>query len=234
MPPHLSHILQPLDVSCFSPLKYLYSQRTQEKIQDEVHSIGKEDFLHIYPAVHQKALSSSNIRSGFAATGLIPFSPERVLSKLNIQHKTPTPPSSSHSNQSFGAGKTPANIYKLEKQKQRIESLRGVVSPSTVDEAMKKVIKGAEMTMQNAILLQQRVDKLQSENQYRKTRRERTRQFIKNGGSLMVAEARKKAQEQREEEEQTENQVQQSRPRRPTKCSNCGAFGHNRLRCPSK
>ncbi|MGC8200966.1 hypothetical protein, partial [Salmonella enterica] len=50
----------------------------------------KEGFLHIYPAVHQQALSSLNITSGFSATGLIPFSPERFLSKIP---KTPTPPS---------------------------------------------------------------------------------------------------------------------------------------------
>lgn len=83
MPPHSSHLLQPLlDVSCFSPLKHLYGQRIQEKIQKGIYSIGKEDFIHIYPEVHQQALSLLNIKSGFAATGLIPFSPERVLSKF--------------------------------------------------------------------------------------------------------------------------------------------------------
>ena len=82
MPPYSSHLLQPLDVSCFSPLKHLYNQRVQEEIQKGIHSVRKEDFIHIYPAVHQQALSSSNIQSGFAATGLVPLSPERVLSKF--------------------------------------------------------------------------------------------------------------------------------------------------------
>ena len=81
-PPHSSHLLQQLDVSCFAPLKYLYGQRVQEKIQKGIYSIGKEDFIHIYPAVHQQALSSSNIQSGFEATGLVPLSSERVLSKI--------------------------------------------------------------------------------------------------------------------------------------------------------
>ena len=62
MSPHSSHLLQPLDVSCFSSLKHLYDQRVQKKIQKGIHSIQKEDFLHIYPAVHQQALSSSNIK----------------------------------------------------------------------------------------------------------------------------------------------------------------------------
>ena len=227
MPPHSSHLLQPLDVSCFSPLKHLYGQRVQETIQKGIYSVRKEDFLHIYPAVHQQALSLSNIKSGFAATGLIPFSPERILLKLNIQRKTPTPPSTSHSDQPFGAGKTPSNIYQLEQQKKKIESLKGVVSPSTVDEAMAKVIKGAEMTMQNTLLMQQQIHQLQSENQYRKKRKERTKHFIQNGGTLTAAEVKQQEEEQRKELER----VEQPRPRRPPKCSDCGVLGHNRRQC---
>ena len=156
MPPHSSHLLQPLDVSCFAPLKHLYGQRVQEEMQKGIHSVGKEDFIHIYPAVHKQALSSSNIQSGFEATGLVPLSSGRVLSKLQ---KTPTPPSTSHSNQStqsFGIGKTPANLHQLEHQKKKIMSFKQhVVSPSVVDKAIEKMFKGAEMTMQNALLLQQ-------------------------------------------------------------------------------
>ena len=62
MPPHSSHLLQPLDVSYFVPLKYLYGQRVQEKIQKGVYSIRKKDFIYIYPAVHQQVLSLSNIQ----------------------------------------------------------------------------------------------------------------------------------------------------------------------------
>ena len=230
MPPHSSHLLQPLDVSCFSPLKHLYGQRVQEKIQKGILSIGKEDFLQIYSGVHQQALSSSNIQSGFAATGLIPLSPERVLSKIP---KTPTPPSTSHSNQSFGIGQTPANICQLEQQKKKIEYLKGTVSPSVVDEAMKKVIKGAELTMQNALLLQQQIHQLESENQYRRKRKGRTKHFIQNGGSLTVAEVKKQEEEQRRELER-DAQPRPPRPRRPQKCTICGVLGHNRRQCTSK
>ena len=58
MPSHSSHLLQPLGVSCFSLLKHLYGQKTQDMIQHDIHSAGKEDFLYIYSTVHQHALSS--------------------------------------------------------------------------------------------------------------------------------------------------------------------------------
>lgn len=149
-PPHSSHLLQPLDVSCFSPLKHLYGQRIQEKIQKGIFSIGKEDFIHIYPEFHQQALSLSNIKSGFAVTGLIPFCSERVLSKIP---KTPTPPSTSHSDLSFSIGITPANIQQLEYQKKKV-SQKEVLSPTTMDEAVRKLVRSNKRSMQYALLLQ--------------------------------------------------------------------------------
>ena len=198
-------------------------------IKESIQSEKKIFFISIQQ-VHQQALSSSNIKSGFTATGLIPFFPERVLSKLNIQHKTPTPPSTSDSNQSFGAGKTPANIYQLEKQKKKIKSLKNIVSPSIVDEAMEKVVKGAEMTMQNTLLMQQQIHQLQSENHNRKGRKKRTKHFIQNGGSLTVADVRQQEEEQRRELERDA----QPRPRRPPTCSDCGVIGHKRYQCSSR
>jgi hypothetical protein len=39
-----------------------------------------------------KAFKAETIQNGFAATGLMPFDPDRVYQQLNIQLKTPTPP----------------------------------------------------------------------------------------------------------------------------------------------
>ena len=91
------------------------------------------------------------------------------------------------------------------------------MSPSVIDKAMEKVVKGAEMTMQNALLLQQHNHQLQTENQHRRKRKERARHFIQDGGSLTVAEVRQQEEEQRRELER-DAQPQPSRPRRPQKC----------------
>jgi hypothetical protein len=63
-------------------------------IQSGIYSIDKKRYL--YPGVRH-ALSTANIKSGFAATGLIPLLPERVLKTLHIKLKTPAPPSTAHS-----------------------------------------------------------------------------------------------------------------------------------------
>ncbi|KAM4054627.1 DDE superfamily endonuclease [Hirsutella rhossiliensis] len=77
--------IAPLDVGCFSPLKTIYGRNVQEKMLAGVNHIDKEDFLLLYIEARRQALSPSNIRSGFMATGLSPFNPTRVLSRLLVQ-----------------------------------------------------------------------------------------------------------------------------------------------------
>ena len=91
--------------------------------------IDKTDFLSIYPSVYQQSMSSSNIISGFKATGLIPLDSSKVISKLRIKtsSKTPTPPSSSGSNKSFILGKTPGNLRQLHQLKQQLQELQDIV-----------------------------------------------------------------------------------------------------------
>ena len=96
MPPYSSHILQPLDVACFSPLKIAYGKLVQQLARDRIFYIDKADFLTIYKQARQAVHSKKNIISGFHTTGLVPFNPERVLSTLIItKTPSPSPPSSS-------------------------------------------------------------------------------------------------------------------------------------------
>ena len=125
---------------------------------------------------------SINILSGFAAAGLILLKPERVLAKLHIKMKTPTPPSSSSSNQSFYLGRTPANLYQLNQQKKQIQDLQQQSLSSVVaEQALEKVMKGAEMAMQNSILLQQEIHQLHASNKHQKEKKKTTRAFIQDG-----------------------------------------------------
>jgi hypothetical protein len=92
MPAHTSHILQPLDVSCFSPLKKVYGAQIEKKMRLSINHISKEEFLPTFFTAYQQVMTTGNITSGFKATGLVPFDPERVLDKLGpIVEATPSP-----------------------------------------------------------------------------------------------------------------------------------------------
>jgi hypothetical protein len=91
MPAHTSRLLQPLDVGCFSPLKTLYGHEVAEFARQSIYHVDKLDFLWIYKRIRGQALSGSNVKAGFQATRLIPFSTERVLSSLTV-FRTLSPP----------------------------------------------------------------------------------------------------------------------------------------------
>ena len=92
MPPHSSHILQPLDVGCFAPLKQAYKKELKGLADSYIHHIDKKAFLATFGPVFDKAFSKDNILSSFRATGLVLHNLEVVLSKLKVKPRTPTPP----------------------------------------------------------------------------------------------------------------------------------------------
>jgi hypothetical protein len=83
MPAHTSHILQPLDVSCFGPLKKAYGSQIENKMRLGINHITKEEFLPAFFIAYQQTMTTRNITSGFRATGLVLFDPERVLENLS-------------------------------------------------------------------------------------------------------------------------------------------------------
>ena len=120
MPAHSSHLLQPLDVGCFAVLKRTYGRLVEEKMRQRINHIDKLDFLSAYPQARKEAFKMGNIKNGFMATGLVPYSPERVLTQLNIYLKTPTPPGSQSTNSD---PKTPHNLKQLKKQESTVKKL---------------------------------------------------------------------------------------------------------------
>jgi hypothetical protein len=88
MPQDSSHLLQPLDVSCYPVLKKSYRRQIEEYMQVGINHIDKPNFLTAYVLARREAIILDIIRSGFAATGLVPYNPNQVLSKLNTRLRT--------------------------------------------------------------------------------------------------------------------------------------------------
>jgi hypothetical protein len=94
IPPHSSYLLQPLDIGCFAVLKRFYGRFIEAKIRLQINHIDKFDFLEAYRSTRIEAFKLETIKNSFAAAGLLPCNPDRVLTKLDIRLHTPTPPSS--------------------------------------------------------------------------------------------------------------------------------------------
>jgi hypothetical protein len=92
IPSHSSHLLQPLDIAYFAPLKRSYSDGISALARNHIYYISKETFLPAFKATYEHTFTKANARAGFRGARLIPFNPDAVLSKLNIRLRTPTPP----------------------------------------------------------------------------------------------------------------------------------------------
>ncbi len=82
LPSHTSHKLQPCDVAPFAPLKAAYRDQVDRLEQGGVNTIGKEHFTALYSPARKVAFTPKNIKAGFAASGLFPFNPDRVLRSM--------------------------------------------------------------------------------------------------------------------------------------------------------
>jgi hypothetical protein len=91
MPPHSSHLLQPLDVGYFSLLKKAYGQEIEHLIRCSITHVSKNEFFPAFYAAFQATMTEKNIKAAFKGAGLVPLDPESVVSKLDIQLRTPTP-----------------------------------------------------------------------------------------------------------------------------------------------
>jgi len=89
LPPHSSHITQPLDVGCFSVLKRIYGRQIDKFIRAYITYITKVEFFKAFHIAYTQSISIPNAQAGFRGAGLIPFDPQIVISKLDIRVRTP-------------------------------------------------------------------------------------------------------------------------------------------------
>jgi hypothetical protein len=89
LPSHTSHKLQPCDLGVFAPLKAAYRDEAERLFQGGANTVGKQHFTSLYSPAREKAFTKRNITAAWAACGLFPFNPDRVL------RVTPKPPAQS-------------------------------------------------------------------------------------------------------------------------------------------
>lgn len=74
LPPNTTHMMQPLDVAVFGPLKKKWTKGAKEyehKHPDEM--ITQVNFAEVFLPIYYEAISTENIKAGFAKCGLCPF-----------------------------------------------------------------------------------------------------------------------------------------------------------------
>jgi hypothetical protein len=87
MPPHCSHVLQPLDVSVFSAFKRYHTSETQTISRLSSQRIPRSEWIELLSRAREKALSKDDILRGWRGAGVWSATPMRILN--NLFHELP-------------------------------------------------------------------------------------------------------------------------------------------------
>ncbi len=203
LPPHLTHILQPLDVVVFQPLKHYHAKALDLLARDGIPDFTKLDFLTIIEDVRQKAFKKSTIIHTFEKTGIHPFNPQPVLKSLQLRVTTftPSPPSSTRGLQSspFNTPLTLRQIDKVaDKLEEAIKETEGLAEEAI--QTTQRLVRGAKSIAAELIQVKRDLGRTQMAEMARRQRRAKKNAALQSGGTLEVSEARNMVKQRKEDE----------------------------------
>ncbi|APA09832.1 hypothetical protein SS1G_05945 [Sclerotinia sclerotiorum 1980 UF-70] len=236
LPLHSSHLTQPLDVGCFGVLKRSYSSQIEEFIKAYINHITKVEFFIAFKTAYQQSINSQNMKAGFRGTGLIPFDPQAILSKLDIRIHTPTPPPF---DLNLWISQTPHNPTEALSQSTLVKSRMArhqSSSPTPIFETVLALAKGTERLAHENTLLNAENHTLRKANEALSKRRRMKKTQLRQGGVLTGQEAADILSQQEvdiqiqcDERQNGGNSNRESSTSRC--CSKCGKTGHNLRTC---
>ena len=237
IPAYSSHLLQPLDVGCFAPLKKAYGKQVEELMRNYINHITKLEFLPAFRAAFDASITARNISGGFRGSGLVPFHPETVLSNLDVKLRTPTPFSD---HEGPWSAKTPGNQAEMTSQTELIKrKIAGHQhsSPTPITDAVDQFLRGAHRMAAQLQLYKEEVATLRKANEAISKRKRRAKRQIQKRGTLTKDEGSRLI-DQAEADRQLQQEISRSggqydndRPRR-RRCGRCREPGHRIETCP--
>jgi hypothetical protein len=192
-------------MSCFGLLKKAYGSQIEIKMRLSINHITKEEFLPAFLIAYRQVMITEIITSGFKATSLVPFDPQRVLDKLGpIIEATPSPRSS----QTSWNPQTPKTLPQIKRQGQLVlteNRKRRRSSASLADKPFQQLLRGFENVVHKKAILIAENAALRAKNQHQKKQRARKTGYIQKGGSIAVDDAQEAIQGRRVREQSDDN-----------------------------
>jgi hypothetical protein len=151
--------------------------------------ITKVTFFPAFYAAHQAAITESNIKGGFRGAGLVPFDPESVISRLDVQLRTPTPPEEETSQAQPWTPKTPKTINEVNSHSEYLEiriRRHHSSSPESILEALQSLTKSVMRNMHKTALLEAEVRDLQEANAIVSQNKRKKRTRLQDSGKMTI------------------------------------------------
>jgi hypothetical protein len=214
-------------------LKRAYYAEINSWARYSVTQVKKETFLPAFHIAFDKAITKDDILASFRGAGLIPHNPERVLSKLDVVLRTPTP---APPETTPWESKTPATIKEIKEQstlvRERIQRHRD--SPiSPLLQAVDSLAKGMAIIGHNSVLQARELAGIRKAMAALTEQRSRKRKYIRTEESLTVGDVQDLMAERDGGGEEAAEQPAK-RVRKDRHCGRCGKTGHNLRTCTAK
>ncbi len=200
LPSHTTHLLQPLDVCVFQPLKHWHSEAVNRAVQMGDETFSKVEFLAAFNEFRTKAFKESTIRSAWKHTGLIPFDPKVVLDKVRIIERSDRPTTPPPTIGDPAVWTTPTSRAALANQ------LLGLTSESKPEEFGRKL----GTFWKGASAMARKLSQIEAADNARKARKKQSNKVLKTGGILYAKDARSMTQDRQKLEDERQQQREEA------------------------
>jgi hypothetical protein len=186
LPPHTSHLLQPLDIAIFGPLKKRLTAALHHLNEAQLVRIQKHEWMEAYIQARTDVFDTQHIESAWRGAGLFPFSPQRALRTLAQETlrevERPTTPTSYDVFDQVFVDSSPPDITTLQQANQLLLStIDSRTVPSTpVRRYIRKLATGTEQLRAKNIVHQHDANNLRSIMKKR-TKRSKGKRLVLKG-----------------------------------------------------
>ncbi|XP_053383877.1 uncharacterized protein LOC128550038 [Mercenaria mercenaria] len=153
LPPHCSHLLQPMDVSCFGPFEVGWNAACHHHMRESGgRVVTRYEVGRIASKVYSSTLTPLNIQSAFRRCGIYPFDPDVINDKSIAPSLTfhPRPESSTCPDELQGDKSDPKNETTMSEARIFLEKRGGQilenVTVAKVRRTLSKVVGGKPIT----------------------------------------------------------------------------------------
>lgn len=192
LPPRSTHLTQPLDVGCFQPFKHHHTQAINRVVRLGDVEFGKLQFLAEFQTMRNKTFTEATIRNAWEKTGLIPFNPEMVLSKVrdyqNEESARPTTPPSEPVKDTI-LDRTPRSAREIVDQGVVLQ--RRILAGKKVSQKyLARFIKGSTASAHSLEIIEDELKSVQQHATVKSARNKLSGTVAKKGGVITVGDVR--------------------------------------------
>ena len=175
LPPHSSHLLQPLDVGVFAPLKHAISKQISRLLRSGIGRVQKVEWIERFIEAREQAITKDNIISGWRGAGLFPENMHRILCQLGDHSEEPTvattPPPTSTPPAPFFSNSSPPDPATFHTTNQAFMTEISILNIATPVRTHIRRLSGiAERHQAQILLLEEEMKEIKAVNAKRKAR----------------------------------------------------------------